>query len=353
MSTTIDFRVDTTGRLPGELAGVRDFDYIVPAGRRLTEYEAVTCYTQPGTTGGGLQSCGEFLLRRDGRPLYDPTSTRLRCDDWYRFRDPNQTWQRPYYAEQAKVEGAIDLATEMALITGAAGEMDALWLDHGLARGYMAFAYVESGLARVLNVAAREALSDTLTTTLAFNTADKLRHAQAIAIYAFDLADSVAGLDAETGRRAWLEDERWQPVRRIVEEAIALDDWGEMIVAVNTVIEPLLCEPLRRIHFGSVAGRHGDRVSPVIAASASRDWLRNRRWTGAFLHFVSESDRNRSLIAEWFARWSGRVGQVARDLVQGMSTDLEVPEAADAAMAVAEAEQAAVAAGLLGEGGTQ
>src|SRR5581483_10913943 len=238
----------SSGQFPEELSGKRDFDYITPAGRRLTEYEAVTVYTQwGGHSAGSLQTMGDFLLRPDGRPVFDPASTGITVDDWYTYRDPNQMWQRPYYVSQSEAEKSIERATELVVSTGAAKALDQHWIEHGLVGTYFPFAHYEYGLFRALNMAAREALSDSVNNVLVFNAADKLRHAQGISIFGLDLEAVVGSFDATRGKVAWLEDPNWQPLRRLVEEAMAISDWCEITVAVDLVIEPLIGEPLRRL----------------------------------------------------------------------------------------------------------
>ena len=191
---------------PDGLAGVRDFDYITPKGRRLTEYEAVTCYTEPQSCGGGLQGPGEFYLRPDGRAVFDVDSTAMRSDDWFAFRDPNQLWQRPYYSMQSQAEKSIEAATQTAVGAGLLTSVDRAWLDGGLARSYLPFAHLEYGLFATLNPAARESLSDTLNNVLVFNATDKLRHAQAIVLLGMDLEAAIEGFDARVGRAMW-----WRP----------------------------------------------------------------------------------------------------------------------------------------------
>jgi hypothetical protein len=247
--------MDPIALLPEGIAGKRDFDYITPKGRRLTEYEAVTCYTQPQPVVGGLQRAGELMLRNDGRPIYDLASTKLQADDWFAFRDPNQMWQRPYYDLQAEAERAIDRATNLAVSTGMLGSVDPAWLSRGVSDTYLPFAHVEYGLFRTLNCAAREALSDTVTQCLVFAASDKLRHAQAISILGLDLEGAVPGFDGTRGRTLWLEDDGWQDLRRLVEELMCITDWGEATAAVNLALEPLVGDPMRRLVFGLHASR--------------------------------------------------------------------------------------------------
>jgi methane monooxygenase component A beta chain/propane monooxygenase small subunit len=331
-----------------ELGGVRDLAYIRPQGRRLSEYEAVTCYIQPSAHGGGLQTCGDLILRPDGRPLFDPGSTSLQVADWFAFRDPNRLWQRPYYAEQSRAEQAIEMVTDVELRVRGAEGMEPGWLTRGLEEAFAAFAHVEYGLYWALNSAARESLSDTVNNVLLFNAADKLRHAQAIAILGFDLERARPGFNGERGRVVWLEEDGWQPVRRLVEEVMAIEDWGEIVVAVNGAVEPLLGEPLRRIAFSAIPARRGDTLTPVVTATATRDWMRNARWTDAFLRFTLEADAmNEARLRGWLDKWSTQARATADHLAEVLAERLREPGLPRLMAAVAEKEQQRMAAPFL------
>lgn len=341
----------TTQRMSDPLGGKRDFAYITPSGRRLSEYEAVTCYTQPSVHGGGLQAAGDFMLRPDGRPLWDPASTRVRCDDWFAYRDPNQLWQRTYYEMQADAERSIDMATAAAIETGKVREMDEDWVERGLIGAYLPFSHLEYGLFRSLNVAARESLSDTVNNVLAFAAADKLRHAQAICIVGLDLEKALERFDAARGRRLWLEGEEWQPVRRLVEQVMALEDWMEIVVAVNLAIEPMLAEPLRHQVFSLSASRAGDTLSPAIAGTATSDWIRNARWTRALIEFScrgATGAQNAAVLGGWTEAWRARTAETARHLFAALAASLRDEELATRLQLVAKREQERIGEALAG-----
>jgi methane monooxygenase component A beta chain/propane monooxygenase small subunit len=338
-------------RFPDELGGKHDFDYIRPSGRRLSEYEAVTCHTQPSAHGGGLQVAGDYILRPDGRSLFDPGSSKVVCEDWYAYRDPNQLWQRTYYSMQSATERTIDATTTSAIETGKVRSMDGEWVEQGLVGAYLPFSHLEYGLFRALNVAAREAMSDTLNNVLAFDAADKLRHAQAICIVAYDLEKALGGFSAAAGRRAWLEGGEWQPVRRLIEQIMALSDPIETVVAVNGAVEPLLAEPLRHQVFCLTASRRGDVLLPMIAGTATNDWIRNASWTRALIEFLGRGPtgaQNATILADWTDTWRKRTSEVTGDLFSALETRLHDEGLATRLEQVARHEQERLDAAVAG-----
>jgi propane monooxygenase small subunit len=289
------------------------------------------------------------MTRPDGRPLWDPASTRIKLDDWFSYRDPNQLWQRTYFSMQAQAERFIDTTTNVAGKTRAFDTVDKRWIDHGLIQGYFVFGHAEYGLFRAMNIAAREALSDTLTNVIVFNAADKLRHAQAVSIFGLDIENALPGTEATAARQSWLDCERWQPTRRLVESVMVLDDWCETVVAVNCVFEPLLAEPLRREVFAKMSARAGDPVTPVITGTATSDWLRNATWTAEMVRFVEPpggSSENKSVVRNWVKSWTERVEPIANDLFMSFAETLGSNALARAASAVGAQEQARVSEAL-------
>jgi|SRR5581483_1152536 len=341
----------SSGQFPEELSGKRDFDYITPAGRRLTEYEAVTVYTQwGGHSAGSLQTMGDFLLRPDGRPVFDPASTGITVDDWYTYRDPNQMWQRPYYVSQSEAEKSIERATELVVSTGAAKALDQHWIEHGLVGTYFPFAHYEYGLFRALNMAARESLSDSVNNVLVFIAADKLRHAQAISIMGLDLESVYENFDGTAGKRVWLEDAGWQPLRRLIEEAMTVVDWNETIVAIMLAIEPMIGEPMRRLVFGTGAAQRRDLLVPVAAGTATIDWQRNAKAIKAYIDFLCSApggEGNREILAGWLGTWQAKARPVAEGLFDLIEGALPEPGLAKQAAAVADEETARVGADAL------
>ena len=46
--------------------------------------------------------------------------------------------------------------------------------------------------------------------------------------------------DLDAGKQAWLNDAKWQELRRYVEDTLVVKDWFELFVAQNLVLDGLL-----------------------------------------------------------------------------------------------------------------
>ena len=122
----------------------RDFTYIKPRKRRLSEYEAVSCYTQPDPKVFDRQ--GWYLLTPEGRAAWRPESTRLQHPHWFDFRDPSGLWQRTYVKLQAEQERAIERTVEDAALAGIFGEFDPVWLHEIIGVHYRVWSFFEYAL---------------------------------------------------------------------------------------------------------------------------------------------------------------------------------------------------------------
>jgi len=302
----------------------RDFTYIRPSKGRLSEYEAVTCFTQPDPD--VMDAPGWFIRTSEGRPAWLRDSTHLKYPCWFDFRDPAGMWERNYIRMQADQERALELLVEQSNSAGVFKDFHAAWTSLMLGGHYRVWTYFEYGMFRAFAQAQREALSDTLGNVFSFEAVDRMRHAQAVVIYLMELENDIPGFKDGGAKQEWLSSPIYQPARRMTEQVMTLTDWGELAVAVNLVIDPIFSEVgtsqlLRR--FGP---SHGDIVTPSIVMSAEGDRRRNQGWTTELVRMVTrdtveEHKHNRRLIQDWINHWT----PVALFATQAMSPVYEVP----------------------------
>ena len=295
----------------------REFTYITPRqGRRTTEYEDLTLYIQQDPK--QFAWAGWTLLSAEGRPAWTEESTALRCSDWWAFRDPTRTWQRTYVklqAEQGKgLERLIETAKTRRLFT----HFDPHWAQPVLASHYAACTFMEYGLFRCFSYAQREALADAIGNACTFNAVDKMRYAQEISLYGMELTQALPGFSDADAKQTWVTEPLWQGVRENMEKLMVLPDWGEIVIGINTVFEPLVGELIRSEFFLRFAPRNGDSVTPAIVESAELDWERNQKWTKAFTQLLltdpAHAAHNHAIIQGWIDKWTSLSLKAAQGL---------------------------------------
>ncbi|MDQ1490919.1 MAG: propane 2-monooxygenase small subunit [Actinomycetota bacterium] len=283
----------------GPFDGPRDFFYITPMGRRLSEYEALNQYILPLET-----SMDHPVAKRAGWPA---DSTALRSENWYAFRDPAQRWQRPYIKRQAEQERGLERALASARDAGRLSRMPAEWAEGVIGDVYVPAAFFERGLSRALMHAAGIALSDMVMLTLILNSSDKERHAQDIVFYHYDLAEAGVPVGADVRLSRWLEDPALQGLRALVEHINATSDWAEVALVVNLLVEPLLSRFLFNELLWQAAAAHRDVTTPAILGEAENDRQLNIAAMVSFASLVlddeTHGEHNRGLVEGWLTSW--------------------------------------------------
>jgi methane/phenol/toluene hydroxylase len=178
-----------------------------------------------------------------------------------------------------------------------------------------------------------------------------MRHAQAIVIYLMDLEDQIEGFRDVGAKERWLSDPIYQPMRRLTEELMAIEDWAELPVAVHLAVDPILSEVGASVIVRRHGAFHGDTVSPQVVATTERDRRRNLEWTQELVRMVTDgkipaADENRELVKAWIARWTPRALAATEALAPIFERIPNRRGSFDEAVARARDAQAAIIASL-------
>jgi len=309
--------------------------------RPPSEYEELTV---------GLHFGEEALVHtRVGTWTLD--NTRLANVPWEDFRDPAQLHYRSWIALQDRAERELGATLDLATSAGFAAELDPAWREP-LATLIGGLAFAEWGVAMAMQYVERFCLSSAVGQAAQLQVCDELRHAQR----ALEWADALLGgsrrpcrgdtprppgaagptADGDPARAAWMEHPALQPLRRAIEMALTLEDWGEVVVAVNVCLEGLL-QPFQRELWLDTSRKQADLATAMLARHCWTDEERHLGWTEAFLRFVIEADpSNAAVLQSWLDTHAGAGFEALDALAAGFPFD----GAAEEAAAVARTEQA-------------
>jgi hypothetical protein len=314
-------KVDTTPAPKPEL----NLDAVrAPAtsGRRLNEYEEVTQLLQ-------WHSPYHINGDRPSHKVWTDESTELRCSDWESYRAPDKLYYRTYTTRQARAGRSVATVFEFAEADAQLAKVDPARVE--LLRNVVGvLQYPDWGLCVAHQNATRFALSSWIAGITSFIMFDELRHAQLYGRLALAYGEHYDGFDDP--RPAWMDESRFQPTRRIIEETLANLDWGKTIVLADLIVEPLLTTAAHALLTnGSLAA--GDGLTPFVCRSIEDDKLRHRESATAFLKLVCNDEThgvaNRALITAWAGELLRRVYAAAADL---LGTDVPADEALTEAM---------------------
>ena len=291
--------------------------------RPPSEYEELTV---------GLHFGEEALVHtRVGTWALD--NTELSAVPWEDFRDPAQLHYRSWVALQDRAERELGATLDLAGSGGFVDGLDPAWRAE-MAALVGGCAFAEWGVAMAMQYVERFCLSSAVGQAAQLQVCDELRHAQR-ALEWSDVLRRGASADDDPARAAWMEHPALQPLRRAIELALTLTDWGEVIVAVNVCLEGLL-QPFQRELWLSAARRQPDLATAMLAQHCWTDEDRHLGWTEAFLRFVVEAEAaNAAVLRGWYAAHAP-AGRAALD---ALAAGFPFGGAAEAAADVARNEQ--------------
>ncbi|MGH8998865.1 MAG: hypothetical protein ACRDY7_05685 [Acidimicrobiia bacterium] len=257
--------------------------------RPPSEYEELTV---------GLHFGEEPLVHTD-LGTWDLDNTKLTGVAWEDFRDPSQLHYRSWVTLQDRAERELSSTFDLAQNAGFIEALDPGWRQP-LAAMTGGLAFAEWGVAMAMQYVERFCLSSSVAQSAQLQVCDELRHAQR-ALEWSDLlrASTTAEGDDDPARAAWMADPALQPLRKAVEVALTVTDWGEVIVAVNLCLEGLLQPFQRELYLGGGRAQR-DMTTAMFGRHCWVDEDRHLTWTEGVLRLATEANpANTPVIQGW------------------------------------------------------
>jgi hypothetical protein len=292
---------------PPLLEGHRRFAWFEPIRKGSpSEYESYTIGQQSSPQRG--LHVGWPVRFDDGREPFTESSTAIRCSDWGGYRDPAQTWQRPYVAAINHEQQTLGRLLESSLADGLAARINPVWSREILGKYLAVWPFVEYGEFLSLCYVVREALAETITFAFAFEAADKMRYAQNLVGLILQLGEVLPGYSDSGARVAWMDDPVLVPLRENIELIFSSTDWIEIIVAIDLVLEPIVGTLVKSEFFARNASYNGDPATPLILAPERADARHQLEGATALIGHVcgdaSHGTENRKVVQSWLGKWT-------------------------------------------------
>ena len=246
------------------------------------------------------------------RAIFDKRNTAIEMADWYRLLDPRQYYYGAWTIARSKQQDAAErnfafVEKRQMLSTLPAGLR--AQIEHLL----LPLRHLE--YAANLNNCAMSArgYGTSVTQATMMCAMDRLGIAQYITRIGLMLAD---GTDTalKSAKAAWQNDPAWQGMRALAENMLVTEDWFELFVAQNVVLDGLLY-PLVYQSFGNLASASGQTSFAMLTEFMSEWFDEHARWTGAVLKIAAaESPANQEQLAQWVGKWQPQVLQALQPL---------------------------------------
>lgn len=235
--------------------------------------------------------------------IFDPTRTALQMADWYAFRDPRQYYYGTYTAARARqqetAEANFDFVETRGLARLLPEDVKALALELLLPLRHVAWG------GNMNNAAiCAYGYGTAITQPCIYQSMDHLGIAQYLTRIGLMLAEPEV---LDTAKRQWLEDPKWQELRRYVEDTFVLSDWFELFVAQNFVLDGLLYALVYDAIVDDLMSSRGGTAIAMLTAFMTEWSAETAKWAEAQIKVAAaESEANRELVSGWTRHWRDR-----------------------------------------------
>ena len=234
--------------------------------------------------------------------LFDKSRTRIEMKDWYALKDPRQFYYGAYTIARARQQEAAESNFEMIEERGLAALVPEALRDIAL-DVLIPLRHVEWGGNMGNSYIAAYGYGTAITQPCLYHAMDHLAVAQYLTRIALTLDTPVA---LDTAKDAWMNGALWQPMRQHVENLLVLQDWFEIFVAQNLVLEGL-AYPLFFDHLDSKFAAGGGTAISMMTRFMGEWSAETAKWVDAQIKVAAaESTENKQAIADWVVEYRGR-----------------------------------------------
>ncbi len=269
-----------------------------------------------------VQATEHFHYRptwQPGHELYDPARTALVMDDWYKFLDPRQYYYGAYCMARAKQQEAADQSFKTAEKRGLIDAMPEK-ARQGILDFIVPLRHYEWGANMNNAQICAMGYGAAITAPAMLNAGDRLGNAQYITRMALLLSGNDKDV-LDAGKASWVERDVWQGLRRVMENSLVVEDWFELFVAQNLVMDGLV-HPLFFDDYAKRLASDGGAVF-VSLSEFVFDWFgETSRWVDKQIAVAcAESEANKALVSGWFKDWLQQSEAALAPLANAMFDD--------------------------------
>ena len=253
-----------------------------------------------------LQQTDIFHYRPMWEPdmkLFDTRRTKVQMKDWYALKDPRQFYYGAWTIARSRQQDAADSSFEMIEERGLAAmipaELKQLALDV-----LVPLRHMEWGGNMGNSYMAAYGYGTVITQPCLYHAMDHL----AVAQYLTRIGLVLEGQEAlDAAKEAWMNAAMWQPMRRHVENVLVVQDWFEIFVAQNLVLEGLAYPLFYDYLDGDFSAKGGTAIS-MMTRFMSEWTTESAKWIDAQIKVAAaESPENKALISDWLRQYRNPV----------------------------------------------
>ena len=248
------------------------------------------------------------------KQLFDTSRTAIVMQDWYSFTDPHQYYYTSYVTTRAKQQEVVESNFELIEKRNLLQAVSAAVQDK-VRQVLIPLRHMEYGANMNNQDICDRGYGTTITSVASFNGFDRVGMAQYLSRIAL-LLDGNEETTLKAAKDAWLHSPAWQPLRHAMEDTFVLDDWFEIMVAQNIVMDGLLYPLIYERFIPSLTAQGGGAF--LMLTQFMNEWYEETvRWTNALIKVTAaESSANAALLTQWTSAWVQRLEQAVLPIAE-------------------------------------
>ncbi|MGB3696627.1 MAG: phenol 2-monooxygenase [Gordonia sp. (in: high G+C Gram-positive bacteria)] len=260
--------------------------------------------------------------------LYDANFTALKLTDPYEFADPRGFYYTPYVTNRAALHDEFGKTLAYLENRGLLAKLPAGWATV-LTDVVVPLRHYEAGAQLVSVAGSRFAYGTSLSQCASFAAFDRIGNAQMLSRAGIAAGGGTADV-LKSAKQAWMSAEHLQPLRRLVEEIMIVDDWAEGLLAVDLVDRLLYPALYSGLDDRALLGGAG--AYSLFAQYLTTWFADQRKWLDVLIKTwradPEHGPDNIAVLDRIEATWSPRAQEAVDALVGVVDTNIgaEVPE---------------------------
>lgn len=241
------------------------------------------------------------------RSIYDKANTVIVMNDWYRLLDPRQYYYGSWTIARSKQQDAAErnfaFVEKRNMLESIPEEIREKIITTLIPLRHLEYA---ANLNNTYMSAYGFGVS--ITQAASMGAMDRLGIAQYITRIGLML-DGNSGDVLKQAKTCWQNGADWQPMRELTENMLTTNDWFELFVAQNLIMDGLVY-PLVYQSFGNLTSSSG-QTSFAMLTEFMNEWFDEHvRWVDSVMKVASaESETNKAQLSAWIQKWQPKIFQ--------------------------------------------
>jgi len=284
--------------------------------RRIGEGKSASRYEEATYD---LQATTNFHYRPTYNPkyeLYDTKKTAIKMEDWYKVLDPRQFHYSSYVMARAKQQEVAEqnfvFIEKRNLLSVMPEEIKEQILSSVLPLRHYEWGANMNNLQLV-----SESYGAAFASPAMFHAEDRLGNAQYITRIGLMISENETSV-LDKSKELWLNDTSWQPLRKAMEDSFVIEDWFELHMVQNVIMDGFL-HPLFFNIYEQELNAKGGSAQGMMSEFITTWFEESSKWVDKTIEIVSnESPQNKELLNTWAKKYIDIVEKATLPLAQNL-----------------------------------